>query len=188
LTAGADPVAMAAWIALVRGINVGGNRRLPMQHLASILTGLGARDVRTYIQSGNAVFDASTDDAAAIASRASGAIEAELGFGPHVLVRSAADVARAVERNPFPAAAEQPTTLHVFFLDEPPPSPDLPGLEALRGEGEAFVLDGSVLYFHAPGGLGRSKLAARAERLLGVPATARNWATVTALVDLAGRT
>ena len=75
--------------------------------------------------------------------------------------------------------------LHVYFLDAAPASPDRAGLDAIRDGDESSVLDGDAWYLHVPDGLGRSTLAAKAERLLGVPATARSWATVTALLALA---
>jgi uncharacterized protein (DUF1697 family) len=179
---------MATRIALLRGINVGGNHRLPMAGLVAIIEAAGGRDVRTYIQSGNAVFDAGADrPAAALAAAIRDGIDAAHGFAPHVLVRDAEHLRRVVECNPFPDAAADPRSLHVYFLDATPAHPDLDGLAALAGDREAFVLDGDTWYLHVPDGLGRSKLAAGAERRLGVAATARNWATVTALAALADR-
>lgn len=179
---------MATWIALLRGINVGGNNRLPMAALGAIIEAAGGRDARTYIQSGNAAFEADADRApSALGAAIRDAIRAGHGFTPHVLLRDAAYLQRIVDGNPYPEAAGAPKTLHVFFLDAAPLSPDLAGLEGVRSGGEAFVLDGDALYLHAPEGIGRSKLAVKAERLLGVPATARNWATVTALLEVAAR-
>jgi uncharacterized protein (DUF1697 family) len=178
---------MSTRIALLRGINVGGNNRLPMTDLAEAIRAAGGRDVRTYIQSGNAVFEAPDALAAgSLAGEIGREVERTHGFRPHVLVRDAAYVRRIVSNNPYPEATQEPKTLHVFFLDRAPASPDIAGLEALR-DGESFALDADVLYLHTPDGLGRSKLAGRTERLLGVPATARNWATVTALLELAER-
>jgi len=177
---------MTIRVALIRGINVGGNRRLPMRDLVTAIEAAGGSDARTYIQSGNAVFEAEADrSAVSLAAAIRDRIEESHGFGPHVLVRDAAYLRRVVERNPYPDAAAEPKTLHVFFLDASPASPDLEGLESLRTGDESSVLDGDAWYLHVPGGLGRSTLAAKAERLLGVPATARNWSTVTALLALA---
>ena len=92
----------------------------------------------------------------------------------------------AIDANPFPEAEAEPATMHLFFLDRAPAVPDLAGLEAIRGPRDRYVLDGAVLYLHTPGGLGRSRLAERAERLVGVPATARNWNTVRKLAELTG--
>ena len=177
---------MATWVALVRGINVGGNRRLRMRDLVTAIEAAGGSDVRTYIQSGNAVFDALADrSASSLAPAIRDGIEDAHGFAPHVLVRDAAYLRRIVERNPYPDAVGEPRTLHVYFLDASPAAPDLDRIAALRTGDESSSLDGDSWYLHVPGGLGRSTVAAKAERLLGVPATARNWATVAALLALA---
>ena len=176
---------MATWVTLVRGINVGGNRRFPMRDLVTAIEAAGGSDVRTYIQSGNAVFDAPADrSASSLAAAIRDGIEDAHGFAPHVLVRAAAYLRRIVERNPYPDAVGEPKTLLVYFLDVSPIVPDLDGLAALRTGDESSSLDRDAWYLHVPGGLGRSTVAAKAERLLGVPATARNWATVTALLAL----
>ncbi len=172
-------------VTLLRGINVGGANRLPMRDLAAALEGLGAREVRTYLQSGNAVFLHAVRDAPRLAAEIGAAIEAARGFLPKVLVRDAADLERAIAENPFPAAAADPKGLHVFFLDAAPVRPDLEALARLRKETERFLLAGDLLYLHAPDGFGRSRLAAGAEAALGVPATARNWRTVRELHRLA---
>lgn len=91
----------------------------------------------------------------------------------------------AIERNPFPEAEAEPKTLHLFFLEAPPVTPDTEALTSARSPAERFKIDGRVLYLHAPEGIGRSRLAAQAERHLGVTATARNWRTVTKLSELA---
>jgi uncharacterized protein (DUF1697 family) len=171
------------WIALLRGINVGG-RTLPMQELRELLAELGCRDVKTYIQSGNVVFRSSSSSAAALEVRISRAVAARRGFAPRVLVLTRRELRAAAEGNPFAReAAATPTSVHVFFLAETPQQPDLAGLERVRAPSEAFALRDRTLYLHTPDGLGTSKLAERAERLLGVEATARNWRTVCALLD-----
>ena len=90
----------------------------------------------------------------------------------------------AVSRNPFPATDEQHKTLHFYFLESAPPHPDLASLDALKSATEQFTLIDSVFYLHAPDGIGRSKLAVKVERALGVPATARNWRTVNKLLEM----
>ena len=172
-------------ICLLRGINVGGANKLPMALFRDVLAGLGCEDIATYIQSGNAVFRTVRSDLAALAGDIGAAIEAAAGVHPQVLVLTAAALEQAVAGNPYKAAEAEPKSLHVSFLDSVPPAPDLAGMEALRAPGERFCLDGAVSYLHAPDGIGRSKLAARGEKLIGVPATARNWRTVTALLDMA---
>jgi uncharacterized protein (DUF1697 family) len=175
---------MKTWIALFRGINVMGNNKLPMKDLAQLLRGLKLRDARTYIQSGNAVF-ASAGTAAALAARIAAAIERQFGFRPYVVLLEARELAQAVANNPFPEAEVNPTSLHLWFLEERPAAAGPAALESCRVASERFALRGKVLYLHAPEGFGTSKLAARAEKLLGCRGTARNWRSVTTLLAMA---
>ncbi len=177
---------MNTYIALLRGINVGGKHSLPMKELIGLLEGLGAEAVKTYIQSGNVVFQSASTDTQALASRITAAIHQKKGFEPRVLILTLAAFDEAMAENPFPEAEEDPRSLHLGFLESVPPSPKLDELEALRKENERFRLVGSVFYLHAPDGIGRSKLAEKSERLLGVPMTDRNWRTVCKLRELAG--
>ena len=102
-----------------------------------------------------------------------------------MLVLERNDLERAIALNPFPEAESDPKGLHFGFLDDLPSTPDLDKLESLKAENERFQLIGSVFYLHAPDGVGRSKLAANCERLLGVPMTDRNWRTICKIRDLA---
>ena len=95
------------------------------------------------------------------------------------------ELERVMARNPFPEAESDPKTLHLGFLASVPNNPDLDKLETLKSDTERFRLIDTVFYLHAPDGIGRSKLAARAERLLGVPMTDRNWRTVVKLREMA---
>lgn len=182
-------VGMTTWIALLRGINVGGANRLPMAELREQLSGLGFEDVETYIASGNVVFGANGDPASGhaetLADEIATTIETHHGFRPRVLVLSAAEFRRAMEANPFPEGEPEPKTLHLYFLAEQPPDIDASAVETAASPTERWKLGDHVLYLHAPDGIGRSKLAARIESLLGVPATARNWRTVTRVSEIA---
>ncbi len=179
---------MTTWIALFRGINVGGRNLLPMKELSRDLGALGLEDVRTYIQSGNVVFRSARSDSAALSAGIATRVEESHGFRPHVLLLTAGQLDAAIEANPFPEAEAEPKTLHLFFLAAPPATPDLEALERAKAPAERFQLTDPVFYLHAPGGIGRSKLAANAEKLLGVPATARNWRTVQKLRQMAQAT
>jgi uncharacterized protein (DUF1697 family) len=176
---------MTTLIALLRGINVGGNNKLPMKELSALLTEMGLRDVQTYIQSGNVVFRCDLKDKATLAAKITAAIKAQHGFAPHILLLEAAELKKAMAGNPYPEAESEPKSLHLFFLDEVPQQPDLKALEAIKASSERFKLAGKVFYLHAPDGVGNSKLAARAEKLLGVAASARNWNTVCKLAEMA---
>jgi uncharacterized protein (DUF1697 family) len=176
---------MKSFIALFRGLNVGGSGVLPMKDLVAILEQLGFGDIKTYIQSGNVVFRTEEDDPARIAKRITSEVVKGFGFEPQVLLLEPAELRRAMEANPFPEAASEPKTLHLTFMAEEPLHPDLEALERLRKDSESYALKGTVFYLHAPEGIGRSKLAAKVEHLLGVPGTSRNWRTVTRVLALA---
>jgi uncharacterized protein (DUF1697 family) len=175
---------MKTYIALFRGINVGGNHMLPMKALKALLEKNGCQEVRTYIQSGNVILNSSVSDAAKLEKQLSAAVAKSHGFEPRVLLLTQAELAHAAASNPFPAAAENPKSVHLFFLDGVPTKPDLKTLEALKAKTESFALKGRVLYLHTPDGLGRSRMLARMEKCLGVQATARNWRTVTTLLEM----
>jgi uncharacterized protein (DUF1697 family) len=176
---------MTTLVALLRGINVGGNNPLPMKELSALLTGMGLRDVQTYIQSGNVVFRCELKNKATLAAKISAAIKAQHGFAPHILLLEAAELKKAMEGNPYQEAESAPKSLHLFFLDEAPSQPDLKSLDTIKADNERYKLAGKVFYLHAPDGVGNSKLAARAEKLLGVTASARNWNTVCKLAEMA---
>lgn len=176
---------MATWIALFRGINVGGNKILRMKELVLLFEELDFEEVRTYIQSGNVVFRARDTSTKKIALRVEDAVAEAHGFRPRIIILSAKKVRRVMETNPFPAASDDPKSLHCFFLAELPVTPDLQTITDLKSNGEEFVLVDKMFYLHAPQGIGRSKLAPRVEKLLGVASTARNWRTVTKIDEIA---
>jgi uncharacterized protein (DUF1697 family) len=159
---------------------------LPMKDLKVLLEELGCRDVRTYIQSGNVVFQSASSDTARLASRLTAAVQKRWGFEPHVLILTRDEFERAAAANPFPQAIDNPKAVHLFFLAERPKAPDLQACAATSIRTERFELKGRVFYLFSPDGFGTSKLATRAERFLGVAATARNWRTVTTLLEMAG--
>ncbi|PSB35861.1 DUF1697 domain-containing protein [Stenomitos frigidus] len=176
---------MHTYIALFRGINVGGKNSLLMKDLASIFEILGASNVRTYIQSGNVVFQSVSKDISSFSKRLGIEIRERCGFKPHVLVIELSEIETAITNNPFPEAESEPSSLHLGFLAFAPENPDLKKLESLKKDSERFCLIGSIFYLHAPEGIGRSKLAASSEKLIGVPMTDRNWNTVCKLKEMA---
>jgi len=173
-------------IILVRGINVGSTRSLPMKELVDILKSFDLEDVETYIQSGNAVARSPRKVTPDLGENISAAIEARRGFKPQVLCLTADQLKRTIASNPFLDAEAEPNRLHVFFLASKPAAPDLESLEKIKGPTERFQLTDAGFYLHTPDGFGTSKLAEKAERYLGVPATARNWRTVMKLAEMAG--
>jgi len=177
---------MNTHIALLRGINVGGNNALPMKELVVILEDLGARHVRTYIQSGNAVFQATETNCSRISRDLATEIKRRHGFAPHLFFLDLEALDAAIANNPYSEAEAVPGSLHLGFLASVPSSPDLVKLDGIRKASERFHLDDNLFYLHAPEGVGRSRLAASAEKLLGVPMTVRNWRTACKLRELAG--
>jgi uncharacterized protein (DUF1697 family) len=177
---------MDTYIALFRGINVGGNNSLPMKALVAILEGAGARKVKTYIQSGNAVFQSAENDPSQLAKKLAAEIKKLHGFEPHIFVLERKAIRRAITENPFPDAEADPSNLHLGFLASRPKSLNLEKLSSLKKESERFHVSDGVFYLHAPEGVGRSKLAASTEKLLGVAMTDRNWRTVCKVMEMAG--
>jgi uncharacterized protein (DUF1697 family) len=175
---------MKVWIALLRGINVGKNV-LSMKELELILEGAGCRDIKTYIQSGNVVFRHVSADNERLAARLQSAVAKGCRFQPRVLLLDRAKLKKAIAANPFPRAAESPKALHLLFLFASPTKPDFQALDRIKVGHEAFSLKGKVLYLYTPDGLGNSRLAQRIAPQLGVEATARNWRTVNAILELA---
>ena len=177
---------MPTHISLLRGINVGGNKKIRMADLKALYESLGFSHVSTYVQSGNLIFDADSTDAPALIARIEAAIAERFGFDVTVLLRTADDLRRILDGNPFPGL--EPTKLHVLFLSA---APDFGRAEALTvptGDGEEWVLAGQEIYLHYPNGSGRSKMTgAFFERRLGVAGSARNWNSVNALHELARR-
>lgn len=176
---------MYTYIALFRGINVGGRNSLSMKELASIFESLGGCNVRTYIQSGNVVFQSVRKTGSTLAKKIGTEVGNRHGFEPHVLVMGLSDIESAMKHNPFPEAEADPRSLHLGFLAAIPKSPDLKRLESLKKDSERFHLIDNIFYLHAPEGVGRSKLAASSETVLGVPMTDRNWNTVCRLKEMA---
>jgi len=176
---------MKTYIALFRGINVGGNNILPMKELVAILENLGAQNVKTYIQSGNAVFQHQAEDVSQLSARIRAAISKSHGFKPQVLLLDVVKMKHAIAANPFLQAEAEPKTLHLYFLADPPENPDLNKLDQLKQDNEQYSLNDQVFYLYTPDGIGRSKLAAQVEKALGVAATARNWRTVGKVMAMA---
>ncbi len=175
---------MSKWVLLLRGINVGGKNKLPMADLKSLLSQLGASEIETYIQSGNVVFSASGLKPQSFSQKLSKAISDTHGFAPQIIVLKAADFIRSIETCPYPRDEFSEKILHFFFLTEPALDPQVDKLDELKIASEQWSLIDGVFYLYAPDGFGRSKLAVKVEKLLGVGATARNWRTVQKLHNL----
>lgn len=176
---------MSLWIAFFRGINVGGHNALPMKALKDALEEMGCEAVSSYIQSGNVVFSNPATDAVELGASITATVLKNFGFEPRVLLMTKEQLIAAHRKNPFPAGVDEPKTLHLFFLASEATEVDYDALDASKSDTEKFELLDHVFYLHAPDGIGRSKLAARIEKCLGVPTTARNWRTVEKVLQLA---
>jgi uncharacterized protein (DUF1697 family) len=175
--------AVKTYVAMLRGINLGGHKRVAMQDLRALVAALPAQDVQTYVQSGNVVFR-SGQTAAALVSALEERIRSGLGLDVTVLLRTEAQLRRVVSGNPF--AGVDVAKLHVTFLAEKPARDGARELEASDFHPDGLRVVGQEVYLHCPNGYGRSKLGNTfLERRLGTAATTRNWKTVTALADLA---
>lgn len=174
---------MARYVVLLRGINVGGQGKLPMAQLRALCADAGGGHVATYIQSGNAVL---TSEAApeVLAAELGARIEAAAGFAPEVLVRTVDELEAVIAGNPFPEEAD-PTKLVVAFLRTPPAPGAFDAVDLAAFAPEEAVLGDRHLYLHLPDGQGRAKLPIALGRAGGVAATARNWRTVTVLAEMA---
>jgi uncharacterized protein (DUF1697 family) len=176
------------YVALLRGINVGGNKRVAMADLRATLESLGYDDVSTILQSGNAVFTTPRSDPDTLGRAIERVIETRLGMDVKVLVRTGPELARIVSANPLPEAAAEPAKLHVAFLSAAPDAGWFESIDTSRYERDAFRLGERELYVWYRDGAGRSKLTNdMLERRLGVTATSRNWNTVTKLAELTAR-
>ncbi|MGW0913635.1 DUF1697 domain-containing protein [Streptomyces sp. NPDC002784] len=177
------------YAALLRGINVGGAKKVPMAELRVLMAGLGLDDVGTYLQSGQAVFSAARGDEESWAAEITRAVEKRFGFAVDVIVRDHAYLAAVAEGCPFPAAELEGKQLHVTYFSEPVTAERFAEIDPAAFLPEEFRLGERCLYLYAPNGLGRSKLAeqlARPRLNKGVTATTRNWNTVVKLVEMTG--
>ena len=178
---------MTVFIALLRGINVGGNRTIKMSTLKRVFETLGFEAVKTHLNSGNVVFASKGTDHAKLTKTIETAIEKEFGFRPSVLLRSSAGLRNVVVKNPFPDAAKNdPSHLVVMFLAGKPDKDAKSRLAKAYAGPEEIRISGDIIYITYPNGIGTSKLTnVFLEKQLGVTGTARNWNTVTKLVELA---
>ncbi|HEX7051735.1 MAG TPA: DUF1697 domain-containing protein [Longimicrobiales bacterium] len=175
------------FIALLRGINVGGHNKVPMSELRSLCAELGWSDVRSYIQSGNLVFAAGAAPPA-LEAELERAIERRFGLSIPVIVRTPSDWTAYVRSNPFPDASAETPNLVMLALSKAAPKADAAdGLAARAANGERVVRAGDALWIHFTAGAARSKLSpALFDRLVGSPVTIRNWSTVLRIAELAG--
>lgn len=182
---------MTVYIALLRGINVGGRNKIKMADLRQMCTDIGLQNVQTYIQSGNILF-ASEDDAQTLRARIEAATLEHFSIASAVILRTSEELAQIIENCPFPAdvlseaaiAAAEVETFYVSLLLEPPSAESVRELSSFRGHRDDFRLSGANVYVLVRDGVRNSKLAANLHRLNTV-STVRNWKTINKLHQLA---
>lgn len=176
---------MTRQVALLRGINVGRNKRIAMADLRALLEKLGYTDVRTLLQSGNAVLTA-TGKPATVGRKIEAAIADELGLDVKVVVRTRDELAAVIAGNPILEEVTDPAKHLVVFLSAAPDPARLADIDPAEYAPEVFRLVGRELFLWYPNGVQDAALApVLTDRKLGVVATARNWSTVTKLLALA---
>jgi len=167
---------MEKFVALFRGINVGGHNILPMKELKCILEENACHNPKTYIQSGNVVFDSEKPP-----ENINLLIEEKYGFKPEILILKETEFLETVSGNPYSSSIGK--QIHIWFCKNTPKA-NIEKLDELKSETEHYLINDKVLFLYAPDGIGRSKLAANIEKCLGVPATCRNLNTVNKLVEM----
>jgi uncharacterized protein (DUF1697 family) len=175
---------VARLVVLLRGVNLAGRNRVSMPRLREALEEAGFDDVSTYVQSGNVVLT-SRKSAKRVRREVEQLLADRFGLDIQVIVRTRVELAKVVERNPLAKVAKNPKLYQVTFLESAPAADLMRKLEAAAAGKEQVVSEGRELYAWHPDGVGRSKLATlMSGKGLGVTATARNWTTVTTLLEL----
>lgn len=173
---------MTLYLALLRGINVGGRSRVPMKELAAAMQSNGYENVTSYLQTGNVFFESEQTDVNELASDLQELILTEFGTTTPVVIRTSDQYEAASTTHPFGDHEDDFKKLHVMFLDLEPEPAAIEGLDSDRSPGDSFRVDGREIYLHLRNGAGRTKLTIDYfERCLGVVATGRNWNTVQTL-------
>jgi uncharacterized protein (DUF1697 family) len=179
---------MSVFVALLRGINVGGKNSLPMRDLVALFEDLGCRQVRTYIQSGNVVFEANEALGRRVPEAITRAIAKKTKLTIPVVTRTASELVKNLRDNPYLGKKADPARLYVAFLAEKPSAAQISALDPERSPGDEFVVKGRDVYLHLPNGVGKSKLTnAYLDSKLGTVSTLRNLATIQKLAAMCDR-
>ncbi len=180
---------MPIYIAMLRGINVSGRKIIQMENLRRSFEALGFHGVRTYVQSGNVIFESAKASSPVLSKRIGEKILYDLGFAVSVILKTPDEMKRVVGANPFlKNRTIDQSKLYVTFLSRPPATTALRNLDALKAEPDQFCITGREIYLYCPNGYGRTKLSNNVfERMLSVEATTRNWNTVNRLLEMSSK-
>ena len=175
----------ATYVALLRGINVGGKNKLPMADLSAMFAKAGCAAVRTYIQSGNVVFEAPSSVADGLSGQIERSIAARFGYRIPVVMRTAAELSQVARENPFLAKGAHPDALHVVFLAGTPDPHRSAALDPDRSPPDQLIVRGREIYLSCPNGMARTRITnAYLDATLATTTTVRNWRTVEKLAEL----
>jgi uncharacterized protein (DUF1697 family) len=178
---------MTVVISMLRGVNVGGHNKIKMEALRALYESMKLREAQTYVQSGNVIFRTDERDIALLTKRIEDGIERKFGFRPNVILRTAAEMREVIARNPFAKRRGiEPSKLLVTFLGSDPGAEAREKILQIKCDPEELRIEGRELYIYFPNGIGRSKLSwAGLEKTLKTPGTARNWNSVTKMLEMA---
>ncbi len=175
---------MTTYISMLRGINVSGQKKIKMEVLKKLYESLGFQNVRTYIQSGNIIFECSDTDISELIHQIEQKIKNSFGFDVLVLIRTRNEIQKLIKNTPF--AKKDPSKLHITFLSDMPAKSPVDEINEAKDKTEEFFISGKEIYLLCSNGYGRSKLSNNFfERKLKLSATTRNWKTVNKLLELA---
>ena len=176
---------MLKFVALLRGINVSGQKRIKMSDLKTLFEEVGFQNVETYIQSGNVIFSANEKSNKKLEDKISSAIKTKFGFDVHLVVVTPEEIDHVIQSNPFPKKKKDAEKLYVTFLSENPSTENIKKLNAIDYSPEEYIIDGRYIYLFVPNGYGKAKLNNNFfENKLKVFGTTRNWNTVNKLFEL----
>ena len=176
---------MKKFIALLRGINVSGQKTIKMSNLKLLFEKLGFQNVETYIQSGNVIFSSKEKSVKILESKISSGIKSKYGFDVQVLIIKPDEIEYVLKNNPFIKKKKATEKLYVTFLEDKPNSENIKKLETRGFSPEEYIIDGKFIYLFYPNGAGKAKLNNNLlESKLKLPATTRNWNTIKTLSEL----
>jgi uncharacterized protein (DUF1697 family) len=177
---------MKKFIALLRGINVSGQKKIKMSDLKLLFEEMGFKDVQTYIQSGNVIFSSKEISVDKLELKISSAIKRKFGFDVQVIILSQEEIEYTLKNNPFIKRKKEDDRLYVTFLSNAPSKENIQRLNSTDYSPEEYIIDGKLVYLYLPNGAGKAKINNNLfENKLKVDGTTRNWKTVNALSELA---
>jgi uncharacterized protein (DUF1697 family) len=178
---------MAVVVSMLRGVNLGPHNRVKMDELRALYESLKLREPQTYVQSGNVIFETDERDLIKLTKRIEGAIEKKFGFQSDVVLRSTAELRDVIARNPFAKRRGiEPSKLLVTFLAGDPGEEARVTVRAIKCAPDEVFIDGQEVYIYFPNGAGRPTLSwATIPKMLKVSGTARNWNSVTKMLEMA---